>query len=216
MSDESLNVVYQAITAVVALAAFVLSLVSLWLWYKTQKSSSKMDAINQAFDAFIELSNRRLEHWEVSHLFEVPETYDRVKERLHRCCSEAGFGRRDEFLIKERACAVSIFTLYEMVLYKWGVAKQYRENHCEEFLKEVLDYLTGRLLKNPRLVYLWSEEGENLQVFFERETKRYYKERVLEGQDKLPMDVTGPHYPGPETNHGESLADQREKVADRV
>lgn len=60
-----------------------------------------------------------------------------------------------------------------------NVAKQSGGRGRERFLQEVLDYLTGRLLRNPRLLYLWSKSGGNLQVFFEELTRKHYNDHIL-------------------------------------
>lgn len=71
---------------------------------------------------------------------------------------------------------------------------QYRQsnnnNKRKEFLKDVLTYFTGRLLQNPRLLYLWDKNGGQLCSHYEKETIEYYDKNVLKGK----MDSIGPYY----------------------
>jgi hypothetical protein len=43
----------------------------------------------------------------------------------------------------------------------------------------VIDYLSGRLLRNPRLAYLWDCEGNGgLRTYFEETTNNHYDRNI--------------------------------------
>ena len=67
-------------------------------------------------------------------------------------------------------------------------------NKRADFLTEVLSYLTGRLLQNPRLLYYWDKDGGNLSVYFEDGTKDHYTKNVLHNGKlgKENIDTSGP------------------------
>jgi len=102
--------------------------------------------------------------------------------------------RRYEAVVRERAIAVRIFELYEQTLYTLKTASEGHDRRRRAFLGEVLAYMEGRLLRNPRLRYLWDCEGGNICVYFELATRKRYEEQVLAGCGSDSDDPLGPFH----------------------
>jgi hypothetical protein len=80
-------------------------------------------------------------------------------------------------LLEEGALAERIMTMFEHSYYQWRHARGNADTPRIDFLRAVLNYFTGRVLTNPRL--LWSKDGANLRQHYEVETISYYDEHVM-------------------------------------
>jgi hypothetical protein len=59
-------------------------------------------------------------------------------------------------------------------------------------MNEVRGFFTQRLLKNPRLVYLWAETGGGLCEYAEPATRDVYRREVGVAGRNLDVDEVGP------------------------
>jgi len=66
---------------------------------------------------------------------------------------------------------------------------QYKTSH-EEFLDDVLEYFTGRLLCNPRLIHYWNKES--FKEYLESSTQKHYLENVTPNIQNIKIDSLGP------------------------
>ncbi len=130
------------------------------------------------YDEFNELSALRLAHPEVSHLFELPESYTALSASVRAAAGTMDESRRQQLLIQERSAAIRVFSMFEQAVYQRTQALRQKDSTRAAFLDEVLGYLTGTLFRNPRLAFLWSREGGNLCGHYEAETIEFYEERV--------------------------------------
>lgn len=102
---------------------------------------------------------------------------------------------RTALMLRERALALYIFDVYEHNLYQWRHAMEIGDHERARFFGEVLDYLTGRLLRNPRLLYYWNDPSESLKDQYESWTNEHYARFVLGDKPQEVMqqvDATGP------------------------
>jgi hypothetical protein len=125
-----------------------------------------------------DLTVLQMQEWRLAHLFEVSENYEQVVEPLRRVAPSSTTSAVVELRLKERAAALTIFNLYEHTIYQLGKAEEDGDGARTEFLREAADYLTKRLLPNPRLRYLWAKDGGNLECEFEDAARAHYQDNV--------------------------------------
>jgi hypothetical protein len=160
---------------VISIIALTISVLSFWQSYQSHKHDTAFDTVQKAYQTYYDLGKIQLDHWELNHLLTLSDRYDDVVKEICVATSDANPAKRSEYLVKERALADFIFTFYEQTLYQWN----YTKVDERKFLNEVLSYLTDRLLRNPRLLYYWSEKGGNLQRNYERLTQEHYRNNVV-------------------------------------
>jgi hypothetical protein len=167
------------LTTIIASLALTMSIISLYQSSSYQKDSSGTDMIKNQYATYHELSRLEIENPQLSHVFAAPSWYGRAVKSVGTSVGPLDEKRREELLLKERAIARTIFTHYESLFYQWRHASRMGDAERVAFLGEALDYYTGRVLRNPRLLYLWSEKGASLEVDFEQETREHYGAHVL-------------------------------------
>jgi hypothetical protein len=126
----------------------------------------------------------------------MPDKYEVVKRLVEKSSgdmTEADLARAE---IKERFVANLIFTIFEQRLYDHNRASMPLFNSEKRaFSQAVLNYFTGRVLRNPRLLWYWDENGGGLSTYYEADTKKYYEEHVLKDKN-IPLkevpDKVGP------------------------
>jgi hypothetical protein len=182
--------------AMFAAVAVVVSLAASWVALRAHREALAQGTFADVYDEFNKLSELRLQHWELSHMQEVPENYDAAVSVLSVALEDMSNSQRHQLLVQERAVAIRIFSLFEHACYQCRHAHSNRDGNRAEFLDEVLAYFTGRLLQNPRLRYFWMSDGGNLRVYYEPETIERY-ERALAGASQDGVDRLGP-FGGPD------------------
>jgi len=148
-------------------------------------------AIADYYQAMRDLTMLQMQEWQLAHLFEVEENYSTIADMLRQVAPPPGDPSAVSLALKERAAALSIFGLYEHVIYQLGKAEADRDQGRIEFLTDAADYFADRLLPNPRLRYLWSKDGGNLECEFEVEARAHYRQRV--GPAHYGWDDRGPY-----------------------
>ena len=180
---------------VISVIALLVSIGSTYLNWFYGRDTAKLGAIREAYGTFFEISKLQQTHWQQSHLFALPDTYSAISAQVTSSVQPLTSPQRNEFLLKERAVADYIFTLYEQTFYLRRQAESVGDTDRLRFLSEVEDYLTGRMLRNPRLLWYWSAQGGSLMTAYEPATQDHYRARVLQDL-KSPLasssDATGP------------------------
>ena len=164
---------------VISLLAIVVSVTSMSLTWFVARDTAKATAIKEAYGAFFEMLKVQQANWQQGHLFALPDRYQIVKQQVAAATAGASPALRAELLLKERAVADYIFTIYEENLYLKRHAKDVGDTQRLRFLTEVEAYLTGKVLRNPRLLWYWSKAGGGLSESYEEETKAHYDATVL-------------------------------------
>ena len=180
---------------VLSIVALLVSVLSTYLTWFSGLDTAKSQAIREAYGTFLELNRLQLSHWQQSHLFAMPEHYHSVKAQVAASIDPGSAQQRIELLLKERALADFLFTLYEAHLYQRRHAEAAGDHERARFLKEVENYLTGRALRNPRLLYYWSPEGGGLFASYESATQEHYKHNVLHNPTSPLEYAPDPHGP---------------------
>jgi hypothetical protein len=176
----------------ISLTALGLSLVSFIREPERQSDQLTSEMIRNAYSDFIAMVDLRTQHPLQSHLFEVPGGYGDTRNKVVAATSELRSKPAElaRLSLEERAVADRLFTMFEQAFYQWKQARDRGDTPRAKFLDEVLAYFTGRLLKNPRLLWFWSSSGGNLSVHYEDETIRYFDEKVKPDYSK--WDQVGP------------------------
>lgn len=164
---------------IISIIAIVVSILSAIISYSSSRDTAKSQVIQQSYEAFHQLTHLHLENWQSSHMFALPQQYDGVFKLVEASLINLDPVKQAEMILKERAIADIIFNVFERTFYQWNHAKGVGDSKRASFLLEALDYLTGRLLRNPRLLYYWSDTGGGLASSYEHETRKYYETNVL-------------------------------------
>lgn len=109
------------------------------------------EALDSVYKNFSELGQLRLEHWDLAHLFELEENYTELSNQIKVALSPLEESKRYKFLIRERAVAMLIFSMFEQVLYQWMQAKSNKDKKRAKFYYDVLLYFGQRLLEVTQL-----------------------------------------------------------------
>ena len=182
-------------TAALSIVALVVSIGSVVYAVAASRHVSNREVtstvIADFYAAMRDLTVLQMQEWRLAHLFEVSENYEHVAEPLRRVAPDRSSTTAVELRLKERAAALTIFGLYEHTIYQMGKSEDDGDEARAEFLQEAASYLTQRLLPNPRLRYLWSKEGGNLEREFEDAARTHYRENVPTQPDA--WDASGPY-----------------------
>jgi hypothetical protein len=149
------------------------------------------DTVSQLYNRFYEIHSLKLRYPYLSHLFTTPDKYPAVKREVQKMLRNMGRRKRHSFLLRERAAVALLLTFHEQAVYQWHhVTASERA-----FTKEVVDYLETRLLRNPRILWWWSEDRIGLAESYEELTRSRWREYVLSGLDQAKegwKDAEGP------------------------
>ena len=182
---------------VVAAIALVLSIITMSRERTQHSDTLTSEVIRNAYSDFLLLDDLRAQYPMQSHIFETPENYERNKKLvvLAAAASLDSPAECARLALDEAALADRIMTMFEHSYDQWNHSQQTADTARVEFLKDVLDYFTGRILTNPRLRWYWSEKGANLSEHYEVGTISYYNEHVLPYSHRL--DAEGPYLQTP-------------------
>ena len=158
-----------------------------------QVASQRADIASQ-YSQFTDFNRLRLEFPRQSHLMELPRHYGEISSQIREICRDESPSKRAELKIQERGIAILIFSMYEKILFDLQTFQNEGEGDTT-FLEAVLVYLRSEWLRNPRLLYFWSEGGASLCSLFESSTRVDYAEQVAAFVKTDDMDVIGPFQP---------------------
>jgi len=151
--------------------------------HRDERNTEILDAVYEDWET---LALR--DDWRVQHLGESPKTYYAVRDLAR--ISTAGFTDKEkaEALLVERATANLIFTNFEHHLKQWMLAVEEEDDSRQEVLKEEIDFYAQVQLRNPRMLWYWSEQGGGWINSADPSTVVWYRQRVLEDPDH-PLDT---------------------------
>lgn len=180
-------------TVATSVAAIVLSVIALLSARNATRHADRVARATRVYDGYDALSKLRVEHWEQAHLLELPINYEEAVKTLKVALGQICPRRRDELLLRERAIATRIFTLYEEAWYDLKNAALARgDEERIHFQQEVVTYFSKQLMANPRLQHLWRKDGGNLRVYIHKTARKDY-------EAELPADAPAPDSAGPYT-----------------
>jgi hypothetical protein len=166
------------VATVLAVAALVVSLITAWVLLHAQREVLRAETVTGIFEGFRRLAELRSSSWQAAHVLDVPENYGRTVSLLREALKDTAPPQVAELLVRERAAAIAAIQIFEESLYHYEHARRLRDRARADFLSEMLVYYTERLLLNPRLLWLWSEDGGNVRADFDPPTRAYYDAHV--------------------------------------
>ena len=175
------------ITGVLAL---VFSVYSIVLTNQQYSDSEGTALINETYATYHALHARRMDTVEISHIVCSPEEYPRVVALVREAASDASAADRARMQLRENAMAQDLFAQFEQTIYLHHNAVALGEKERARFLQDTLDYFSNVLLRNPRLVWMWSPGGGNLRSHYELFAQKYWDDTV--GRKNPKMDAKGP------------------------
>ena len=175
---------------VTGVLALVFSLYSIMIANRQYSDTESTALINQTYATYEEINGKRLETFEIGHLVCTAEQYPRVVDLVRKATSDQAPAERAQAQLREGAMAMYLFAQFEQTLYLHQKAVELDEPERVAFSQATLDYFTETLLRNPRLVYLWSPQGENLRSHYDPIAQRYWDAKV--GPRRPKMDPVGP------------------------
>jgi hypothetical protein len=120
------------------------------------------------------------ERWEVSHLDEVPATYEHVRDVLRAYATALPIQEKRRIYLLERTTAIRIFNAFELTYNQWRRAVEIGDKDRKTMLDQEIDFYVEDFLRNPRLLWFWSTEGGGLELLADPPTVAVYHRRVLE------------------------------------
>jgi hypothetical protein len=177
---------------VIALFAVVVAVATAVITYAGAEDSSNAEVIKTEYDTFNELNKMQVEHFEQLHLYALEDNYSAISAQVALAVSPLDEQRRAELLLRERVTALYVFTMFEQALYRWEQSRHSFNSDRTNFMQAVVDYYTGRVLRNPRLLYLWGPGA--MSKYFEVSTIEYYNQHVKD-LALAPRDPVGPFGP---------------------
>lgn len=168
----------EAIAVLLSVVALLVSAYSLVAARKQHQDERATELLDQIYDDWEQMAAP--ERWEVSHLNEVPETYEHIRDVLRAYATGLPIQEQRRLYLLERTIAISIFTAFELTLNQWRRAVAIGDAEREKVLDQEIDYYTDTFLRNPRLLWLWSEDGGGLVRQADPPTVEFYNRRVLD------------------------------------
>ena len=171
----------EAIAVLLSIVALMVSgyaLVAAQRQHQDERATELLDQIYEDWDQMA-----APERWEVSHLNEVPDTYWHVRDVLRAYATQLPVQEQRRIYLLERTTAIRIFTAFELTLNQGRRAVEIGDGDRERILNQEIDFYVEVFLRNPRLLWYWSEDGEGLVFQADPPTVDFYRRRVLDDPD---------------------------------
>ncbi len=144
--------------------AVAVSLVAAWVSLHAQREVIRSETVTAVFEGFRRVTELRIASWQVAHVLETPENYERTVAVLRTALADTPPAQVAELLIRERAVAIAVVQIFEESVYQYEHARRLRDRGRIDFLEDVLAYFTERLFLNPRLLWLWKPNGRTCEL----------------------------------------------------
>ena len=180
----------------ISILSFLISAYSFYISITYRKTDIPFDTVSKLYDRYFDIYRVKLQYPYLSHLFATVDKYDGIKRLVESSLITLSASEIVEFRLRERAVVDSLLTFYEQVVFQWTQASV-TERH---FTKDIIDFMEGRLLKNPRIIWWWGAEEVGLADSYEELTHSRWNKYVLAGVDQTKpdwKDAYGPRMPVP-------------------
>jgi len=177
--------------------ALVVSFFGAYFSIASYRDTVTQQAIDNTYKTFYDISTLGMDHSDLIHLYTMPESYDMVQRDIHLSLMPITEKKHAEYILKERAFANYLFGFYENTLLQYNESIKIRKTGRTDFLKGILDYFRSRVLRNPRLIYLWDSHGGKLSMNYAEATREDYDKNVLHNKDSsltISVDAVGPYF----------------------
>jgi hypothetical protein len=167
----------EAIAVVMSVTALIVSGYALIAAQRQHQDERATELLDQIYEDWDQMSAPEL--WEMSHLIEVPQTYERTRDILRAYAAELPIQEQRRLYLLERSTAGRIINAFELTLNQRRRAVLIGDDDRREMLDQEVDFYAGTYLRNPRLLWLWSEDGGRLGRWADPPTIDFYERRVL-------------------------------------
>ena len=177
--------------------ALFVSFLSAYFSIISYRDTVTQQAIDNTYKTFYDISLAGMSNWDLIHLCTMPEMYNMVQKQIHVSLMPIDEKKRAEYSLKERAFANYLFGFYENTLLQYHESIKKRNTDRTNFLQGILDYFRAKVLRNPRLLYLWDSHGGKLSFSYAKITIEDYAENVLNNKDSsltISVDSIGPYF----------------------
>jgi len=177
--------------------ALVVSFLSAYFSIKSYRDTVTQQAIDNTYKTFYDISVAGMNNSDLFHLCAMPESYNMVQKEIHVSLMPITEKKRAEYRLKERAFANYLFGFYENTLLQYNESIKNRNEDRTNFLNGILDYFRTKVLRNPRLLYLWDSNGGKLSINYAKVTIADYDNHVLNNKDRSltsSVDSVGPYF----------------------
>src|SRR5215212_2825173 len=138
---------------VTGVLALIFSIYSIVLTNEQHADSEGSALINETYATYQAINGQRMDMVDISHLVCTSEEYPRVMALVREATSALTPAERAQAKLREGAMAMYLFAQFEQTLYLHDNALKIGAKERERFSGDTLEYFTGTLLRNPRLVY---------------------------------------------------------------
>ena len=173
--------------------ALIVSVTSAYVSTKSSRDTITQRTIDNTYANFYDISVTGMSNSDLMHLITVSENYDMVQKDIHLSLMPISEQKRAVYIL----IAAYLFGFYENTLFQYNESVKSRNKGRTHFLKSTLDYFRLRVLRNPRLLYLWDKAGGNLSINYAKETLEDYDQNVLNYKDgslTINIDSVGPYF----------------------
>jgi len=165
-------------------------LITLSFTWRSHQQRTTFEMIDRLYSLCHTLQGHMLHEWRLSHLFCIGgAVYEDTKARIasDRCLKDD----LNKLIVEERQFANQIFVMYEQVYYQWRHSRFF-QGARREFLSAMLDYFTGRLLQNPRLLAFLESDDVGWTLHLEKESRVELRKRHAKLGTGASSDALGP------------------------
>ena len=141
------------------------------------------DLVQTLYAKVQETLRHKLDHWNLSHVLELPDTYVQVRDRIRLAVSELSAAERIALLETEKTLAAMQLVQFEETYYHYELAVRAGNETRKEIVGEILAYYTMGVLRNPRNLWLASPEGGDLASHLNATSLAYYQATVLNDRE---------------------------------
>lgn len=167
----------EAIAVVLSIIALVVSGYSLIAAQRQHRDERATELLDQLYEDWDQMAAP--ERWEVSHLNEVPATYEHTRDVLRAYAAGLPLQEKRRIYLLERTTAVRIFSAFELALNQWRRAVNIGDQDRVSMLNQEIHFYVETFLRNPRLLWYWFEEGGGLALQADPPTIEFFEARVL-------------------------------------
>ena len=178
---------------VLSLGAFAMSAYSVLVVLRQHEDERTAELTHTLYERVQENYSLKLEHPTLGHIFELPEDYKRTRDRLRLVVTDMSEAERITLVESEKSIAVMHYIMFEELYYNLSLATQSNEKTRLHVIEEMIGYYTYGLLRNPRVLWLSSPEGENLASHLNPDSYAYYRQEVLENVESPLTEEPDPH-----------------------
>jgi len=187
---------FLSIGSILPIAAFGLSLFSLYTSELARRDVARIDVIKTEYGFFHELAQVQLQVPLMEHLFATSgQRYEASLVTIEAASSSLSDQERAKLLLQERAVAHYIFTTYEEAYGLWQQSLAGDKRRIQLAHDDVL-YFNEAVCNNPRLLWYWKKTGGNMEAVFGN-VSEYFNNKVLTECATIP-DPRGPFSPAKE------------------